>query len=71
LETPMEEPAWNRLKEALPTHLQPRFVYQPGKVTARGLGMVPAAQQLENLLQWLDKMSLALSRMEAGIPMTP
>jgi transcription-repair coupling factor (superfamily II helicase) len=28
--------------------------------------MVPAAQQLENLLQWLDKMSLAL--MEARIP---
>ncbi|MGY2975988.1 transcription-repair coupling factor [Thermostichus sp. MS-CIW-37] len=61
LETPMEEPAWNRLKEALPTHLQPRFVYQPGKVTVRGLGMVPAAQQLESLLQWLDKMSLALT----------
>lgn len=69
LETPMEEPAWNRLKEALPSHLQSRFVYQPGKVTVRGLGMVAPPQQLENLLQWLEKMNLALTRerMESGI----
>ncbi len=69
LETPMEEPAWNRLKETLPPHLQSRFVYQSGKVTVRGLGMVVPTQQLENLLQWLEKMNLALTRerMEVGI----
>ncbi|MCJ2542725.1 transcription-repair coupling factor [Thermostichus vulcanus] len=69
LETPMEEPAWNRLKETLPAHLQPRFVYQSGKVTVRGLGMMTPPQQLENLLQWLEKMNLALTRerMEIGI----
>ncbi|MFQ3612245.1 MAG: hypothetical protein SNJ68_00845, partial [Cyanobacteriota bacterium] len=69
LETPMEEPAWNRLKETLPAHLQPRFVYQSGKVTVRGLGTMTPPQQLENLLQWLEKMNLALTRerMEIGI----
>ena len=60
LETPMEEPAWDRLKGALPSHLQPRFVYQPGKVTVRGLGTMPAGQQLEFLIQWLDKMGTAV-----------
>ena len=60
LETPMEEPAWDRLKEALPVHLRSRFVYQPGKVTVRGLGSIPAGQQLEFLIQWLDKMGAAL-----------
>jgi transcription-repair coupling factor (superfamily II helicase) len=71
LETSMEEPAWNRLKEALPAHVQSRLVYQPGKVTVRGLGMLAPAQQLENLLQWLDKMSLALTQTEAGLPTPP
>ncbi len=60
LETAMEEPAWERLKEVLPNHLQARFVYQPGKVAVRGLGSQPANQQLEFLIQWLDKMLAAI-----------
>lgn len=60
LETPMEEPAWNLLRDNLPTHLQPRFVYTPGKVTVRGLGVLKADQQLENLLDYLKRMQGAL-----------
>ncbi len=60
LETPMEEPAWNLLKENLPNHLQTRFVYAPGKVTVRGLGMLSADQQLSNLIDWLSRMQYAL-----------
>ena len=56
LETPMEEPAWNLLKENLPEHLKSRFVYTPGKVTVRGLAALRAEQQLENLLEYLSKM---------------
>lgn len=60
LETPMEEPAWNVLKPNLPSHLHSRFVYTPGKITVRGLGVQTADQQLENLLNWLGKMQGAL-----------
>lgn len=60
LETPMEEPAWNLLKANLPQHLHSRFVYSPGKVTVRGLGMVAADKQLENLIDWLSTMQGAL-----------
>ena len=60
LETPMEEPAWNLLKENLPEHLRSRFVYSPGKVTVRGLGIMKAEQQLENLISFLGKMQGAL-----------
>lgn len=60
LETPMEEPAWNLLKANLPEHLYTRFVYTPGKVTVRGLGVMSADQQLENLINWLNKMQGAL-----------
>jgi transcription-repair coupling factor (superfamily II helicase) len=60
LETPMEEPAWKLLQANLPAHLQARFVYQPGKVTARGLGVMKAEQQLENLTDWLGRMQGAL-----------
>ncbi|HEY9906193.1 MAG TPA: transcription-repair coupling factor [Thermosynechococcaceae cyanobacterium] len=60
LETPMEEPAWNLLKENLPEHLRSRFVFSPGKVTVRGLGMMSADQQLENLTVWLNKMRSAI-----------
>ena len=67
LETPMEEPAWERLKEVLPNHLKSRFVYQPGKVTVRGLGSIPAGQQLEFLIQWLDKMGSALEEPVATV----
>ncbi|MBW4660104.1 MAG: transcription-repair coupling factor [Drouetiella hepatica Uher 2000/2452] len=60
LETPMEEPAWNLLKENLPEHLKSRFVYTPGKVTIRGLGALKAEQQLENLLDYFGRMKGAL-----------
>lgn len=60
LETPMEEPAWNLLKANLPDHLHSRFVYTPGKVTVRGLGILAADKQLENLIDWLSKMEGAL-----------
>jgi transcription-repair coupling factor (superfamily II helicase) len=60
LETPMEEPAWNLLKANLPEHLQTRFVYTSGKVTVRGLGVLAAEKQLENLSDWLGKMQGAL-----------
>ncbi|MBD2025850.1 transcription-repair coupling factor [Leptolyngbya sp. FACHB-711] len=63
LETPMEEPAWNLLRENLPAHLQTRFVYTPGKVTVRGLGILKPDQQLENLLGYF-------SRMQGGLPDT-
>jgi transcription-repair coupling factor (superfamily II helicase) len=61
LETPMEEPAWNLLKENLPEHLKARFVYTPGKVTVRGLGVMKADQQLENLIDYFG-------RMRGGLP---
>jgi transcription-repair coupling factor (superfamily II helicase) len=60
LETPMEEPAWNLLKENLPEHLRSRFVYSPGKVTVRGMGVLKPEQQLENLINWLGRMQGAL-----------
>ncbi|MGB7272688.1 MAG: transcription-repair coupling factor [Geitlerinemataceae cyanobacterium] len=60
LETPMEEPAWNLLKENLPANLRSRFVYTRGKVTVRGLGVLSADKQLDNLIDWLGKIQAAL-----------
>ncbi|WP_461557403.1 transcription-repair coupling factor [Synechococcus sp.] len=62
LETPMEEPAFRRLRQGLPTHLHGRLVYQAGsgstaKVLARGLGVLPADKQLEELKNWLELMA--------------
>ncbi|MEB3352116.1 MAG: transcription-repair coupling factor [Cyanobacteriota bacterium] len=64
LETPMEEPAFRRLRQALPQHLHGRLVYQAGagstsKVVARGLGALTPAQQLEQLMAWLRTMAAA------------
>ncbi|MBW4491563.1 MAG: transcription-repair coupling factor [Oscillatoria princeps RMCB-10] len=61
LETPMEEPAWNLLKAKLPEHLHEKFVYSPGKVTVRGMGVLSAEKQLECLIDWLGKMLGALT----------
>jgi transcription-repair coupling factor (superfamily II helicase) len=66
LETPMEEPGWNLLAERLPGHLRSRFVYSGGKVTVRGLGMLTADQQLNNLIEWLSKMQGALPEAAVG-----
>ena len=60
METPMEKPAWNLLKEKLPSHLQSRFVYASGKVTVRGLGVLKPDKQVENLIDWLGQMQSAL-----------
>ena len=60
LETPMEEPAWNLLAGNLPEHLKTRFVYSPGKVTVRGLAVLKADQQLQNLLDVMHKMQGAV-----------
>ncbi|MCF2147186.1 transcription-repair coupling factor [Desmonostoc muscorum LEGE 12446] len=61
LETPMEEPAWNLLAANLPDNLKTRFVYSPGKVTVRGLGVFKADQQLQSLID-------AFGRMQGAIP---
>jgi transcription-repair coupling factor (superfamily II helicase) len=62
LETPMEEPAFRSLRQGLPQHLHGRLVYQRGtgstaKVTARGLGLLTPAQQLEQLMEWLQALA--------------
>ena len=59
LESKMEEPAWKLLHQHLPSHLQSRFVYNHGNVTVRGLGTLSHDKQLDNLIEWLDKMQLA------------
>jgi transcription-repair coupling factor (superfamily II helicase) len=56
LETPMEEPAWNLLAEKLTESMRNRFVYSQGKVTARGLGVFKAEQQLQTLIDVFSKM---------------
>ncbi|MBD2293574.1 transcription-repair coupling factor [Anabaena sphaerica FACHB-251] len=60
LETPMEEPAWNLLAENLTETMRNRFVYSPGKVTARGLGVFKAEQQLQTLIDTFGKMQGAI-----------
>jgi transcription-repair coupling factor (superfamily II helicase) len=53
METPMEEPAWKKISEKLPSHLKSRFVYSGGKVVVRGLGTLKPEKQLESLTEWL------------------
>ena len=65
LETPMEEPAFRRLRQGLPQHLHGRFVYQASagstaKVLARGLGVLPMERQVEELMGWLATMAAQL-----------
>jgi len=65
LETPMEEPAFRLLRQGLPAHLHGRLVFQAGsgstaKVLARGLGVLPAEKQLEELMGWLNQMAAQL-----------
>jgi transcription-repair coupling factor (superfamily II helicase) len=62
LETPMEEPAFRLLRQGLPQHLHGRLVYQAGagttaKVLARGLAVLTAEKQLEELMGWLNQMA--------------
>ncbi|MFB2938202.1 transcription-repair coupling factor [Aerosakkonemataceae cyanobacterium BLCC-F154] len=67
LETKMEEPAWNILAENLPENLRSRFVFTPGKITIRGLGVVSADKQLQSLIDWLSKMQGALMEPELAV----
>jgi transcription-repair coupling factor (superfamily II helicase) len=60
LETPMAEPAWNLLAENLPESTRSRFVYSTGKVTARGLGVFRANEQVQALIDTLSKMQSTL-----------
>ncbi len=64
LETPMLEPAWNLLKENLPKTVRDRFVYSPGKVMVRGLGIFAIDQQLDYLIDWFSKMQGAIPEIE-------
>ncbi|NER81361.1 MAG: transcription-repair coupling factor, partial [Leptolyngbya sp. SIO1D8] len=64
LETPMEEPAWKRLFEKIPGHLKARFIYSPGKVTVRGLGVLKPEKQVENLAEWFQYMEAGLGKQE-------
>jgi transcription-repair coupling factor (superfamily II helicase) len=73
LETPMEEPAFRRLRQGLPQHLHGRLVYQGGagssaKVLARGLGVLSPAQQLEQLMEWLSAMAAQLPEADGRSP---
>jgi transcription-repair coupling factor (superfamily II helicase) len=74
LETPMEEPAFRRLRQGLPPHLHGRLVYQAGagataKVVARGLGTLPIDKQLEDLKTWLERMALQLPSPDSDGPL--
>ncbi len=60
LETPMEEPGWKLLAEKLPQNMMSRFVYSPGKVTVRGLGVMKADVQLQTLIDAFIKMQDAV-----------
>lgn len=64
LETPMEEPAWKLLFDAIPGHLKSRFIYAGGKVTVRGLGVLKPEKQLDNLLEWFKLMQAGLPEKE-------
>jgi transcription-repair coupling factor (superfamily II helicase) len=75
LETPMEEPAFRRLRQGLPSHLHGRLVYQAGagstaKVLARGLGALPVDRQLEDLKDWLERMVGQIPTPEGKEPAT-
>ena len=55
METPMEEPAWKKNSETLPSHLKSRFVYSGGKVVVRddaipGLDMAELAARSRKVL---------------------
>ena len=61
-DTPREGPAFRLLRQGLPQNLHGRLVYQAGsgstaKVLARGLGVLPADKQLEELMGWLNQMA--------------
>jgi transcription-repair coupling factor (superfamily II helicase) len=66
METPMEEPAWKKISEKLPSHLKSRFVYSGGKVVVRGLGALKPEKQLESLTEWLGYLQGAIAEPVPG-----
>ena len=68
LDTPLQEPAFRRLRQGLPKHLHGRLIYQTGettaKVIARGLGSLPAPQQLTTITEWFQAMASQLPDLE-------
>ena len=71
LETPMQEPAFRRLRQGLPQHLHGRLVYQGGngataRVVARGLGAFAPEQQVTALMEWLETMASRLAATTAN-----
>ena len=68
LDTPLQEPAFRRLRQGLPQHLHGRLVYQAGgvtaKIVARGLGSLPAPQQLATVMEWFQAMARQLPGLE-------
>jgi transcription-repair coupling factor (superfamily II helicase) len=66
METPMEEPAWKKISEKLPSHLKSRFVYSGGKVVVRGLGTLKPEKQLESLTEWLGYLQGAIAEPVLG-----
>ena len=66
LETPMAEPAWNLLAEYIPDNARSRYVYSTGRVTARGLGVMRPNEQVEMLIDVLNKMQGVLMASSAS-----
>ena len=68
LDTPLQEPAFRRLRQGLPQHLHGRLIYQAGavtaKVVARGLGSLPAPQQLTTIMEWFQAMASQVPGLE-------
>ena len=76
LETPMQEPAFRRLRQGLPQHLHGRLVYQGGngataRVVARGLGVFAPEQQATALMEWLEAMASRLAATTATAALPP
>ncbi len=61
-DTRMEKPAFSILQQAIPKHLQGRFIYQNVEglnscVIGRGLGVLPSDKKIEQLIYYLSLMS--------------
>lgn len=72
LDTPLQEPAFRRLRQGLPKHLHGRLIYQAGDVTAkiiaRGLGSLPAPQQLTTTMEWFQAMASQIPGLQQKVP---
>ncbi len=69
LETPMEEPAFLKLRKGLPKHLHGRLIFKKGTginstVTVRGIGVLPVDKLIEQLMEWFRDMLENLHNLE-------